>query len=57
MLEMGSPCMAIYVSVQHNGGLPPGVIRLTQLSVVGDAMKRCCICSLCMVTRIAMDSL
>ena len=44
------PCMAINVSVQHNGGFLPGIILLTQCyyhrGTRLNAMKRFCICSL-----------
>ena len=43
--------MAIYVSVQYNGGLLPDIILLTQCYYHNrgtrlNAMKRFCICSL-----------
>ena len=44
------PCMAINVSVQHNGGFLPGIIMLTQRyyhrGTRLNAMKRFYICSL-----------
>ena len=43
------------VSVQFNGGLLPDIVLLTQCNFHRgtrlNAMKRFCICSLCMVTR------
>ena len=44
------PCMAINVSVQHNGGFLPGIMRLTQCyydrGTSLNATERFCICSL-----------
>ena len=41
------PCMAINVSVQHNGEFLPGIILLTQCyDHRGLIVKRFCICSL-----------
>ena len=45
-----SPCMAINVNVQYNGGLLPDIILLTQCyfhrGTRLNAMNRFCICSL-----------
>ena len=49
-MSVWCPCMAINVSVQHNGELLPDIILLTQCYYHREtrlnAMKRFCICSL-----------
>ena len=50
LLFVWCPCMAINVSVQYNGGLPPGIILLPQCyyhrGTRLNAIQRFCICSL-----------
>ena len=36
LLFFWCPCMAIDVSVQHNGGLLPDIILLTQIISIGE---------------------
>ena len=49
-ISVWCPCMAINVSVQHNGRFLPGIILLTQCyyhrGTRLNTMKRFCICSL-----------
>ena len=50
LLFFWCPCMAINVSIQHNGGLLPDIIMLSQRYLHRgtrlNAMKKFCICSL-----------